>query len=168
MFKKSRFAVWVIICAILGFVFILPFFWMISTSLMGTEQIVRYPPEFIPEPATLRSFRYIFESTDFLIYFKNSCIITTLNILGTLVSTTLVAYGFAKYDAPLKKLWFTILMSTMMIPYFVTIIPLYNIYVKLKLVNTITKCLSFFYHILCRIFFFLQNTPFLNSGFKHF
>ena len=53
------------------------------------------------------------------------------------MSTTLVAYGFAKYNARLKNLWFTILMSTMMIPYFVTIIPLYNIYVKLKLINTI-------------------------------
>ena len=99
MFKKSKFAVWLIICVVMGFVFILPFFWMISTSLMGTEQIVKYPPDFIPCPVTLRSFQYIFESTDFFIYLKNSCIITTLNIVGTLVSTTLVAYGFAKYAA---------------------------------------------------------------------
>ncbi len=137
MIKRSRFAAWLLVCVVLGFVFILPFFWMVSTSLMGTEQIVKYPPEFIPAPATLRSFEYIFKSTDFFIYLKNSCIITALNILGTLVSTTLVAYGFAKYNARLKNLWFTILMSTMMIPYFVTIIPLYNIYVKLKLINTI-------------------------------
>ncbi len=137
MIKRSRFAAWILVCVVLGFVFILPFFWMVSTSLMGTEQIVKYPPEFIPAPATLRSFEYIFKSTDFFIYLKNSCIITALNILGTLVSTTLVAYGFAKYNARLKNLWFTILMSTMMIPYFVTIIPLYNIYVKLKLINTI-------------------------------
>lgn len=137
MIKRSRFAAWLLGCVVLGFVFMLPFFWMVSTSLMGTEQIVKYPPEFIPAPATLRSFEYIFESTDFFIYLKNSCIITALNILGTLVSTTLVAYGFAKYNARLKNLWFTILMSTMMIPYFVTIIPLYNIYVKLKLINTI-------------------------------
>lgn len=66
MFKKSKFAVWLIICVVMGFVFILPFFWMISTSLMGTEQIVKYPPDFIPCPVTLRSFQYIFESTDFL------------------------------------------------------------------------------------------------------
>ena len=137
MVKRSRLAAWLLVCVVLGFVFILPFFWMVSTSLMGTEQIVKYPPEFIPAPATLRSFEYIFKSTDFFIYLKNSCIITALNILGTLVSTTLVAYGFAKYNARLKNLWFTILMSTMMIPYFVTIIPLYNIYVKLKLINTI-------------------------------
>lgn len=98
-----------------------------STSLMGVEQIVKYPPEFIPSPATLRSFIYVFKNTDFFLYLKNSSIITILNIVGTLISTTLVAYGFAKYDAKLKGFWFTILMSTMMIPYFVTIIPLYNI-----------------------------------------
>lgn len=130
MIKRSRFAAWLLVCVVLGFVFILPFFWMVSTSLMGTEQIVKYPPEFIPAPATLRSFEYIFKSTDFFIYLKNSCIITALNILGTLVSTTLVAYGFAKYNARLKNLWFTILMSTMMIPYFVTIIPLYNTLIR--------------------------------------
>ena len=137
MKKQFRIAIWIIVCLLLGIVFLLPFIWMTSTSLMGVEQIVKYPPEFIPSPATLRSFIYVFKNTDFFLYFKNSSIITILNIVGTLISTTLVAYGFAKYDAKLKGFWFTILMSTMMIPYFVTIIPLYNIYAKLKLINTI-------------------------------
>ena len=137
MKKQFRIAIWFIICLVVGVVFMLPFIWMTSTSLMGVEQIVKYPPELIPSPPTLRSFIYVLKNTDFFLYFKNSSIITILNILGTLVSTTLVAYGFAKYDAKLKGFWFTILMSTMMIPYFVTIIPLYNIYAKLKLINTI-------------------------------
>ena len=137
MKKQFRIAIWFIICLVVGVVFMLPFIWMTSTSLMGVEQIVKYPPELIPSPATLRSFTYVLKNTDFFLYFKNSSIITILNIVGTLVSTTLVAYGFAKYDAKLKGFWFTILMSTMMIPYFVTIIPLYNIYAKMKLINTI-------------------------------
>lgn len=136
MAKKGRFVAWFLVCTILGVVFILPFLRMIVTSLMSTEQIVKYPPEFIPSPITFRSFEYIFKNTDFFTYLKNSGIITFTNILGTLVSTTLVAYGFAKYDAPLKKFWFAILMSTMMVPYFVTIIPLYTIYAKFKLINT--------------------------------
>ena len=137
MLKKASLLVWIIICCILGIIFLLPFIWMLSTSLMGTEQIVKYPPEIFPSPITLRSFKYIFESTHFFMYFKNSSIITILNIIGTLISTTLVAYGFAKYDAKLKGFWFTILISTMMVPYFVTIIPLYNIYAKLRFTNTI-------------------------------
>lgn len=136
MSKKIRFVINILICSILGIIFILPFFWMLTTSLMSTEQIVKYPPEFIPSPFTFRSFEYIIETGNFLVYFRNSVIITLLNVLGTLISTTLVAYGFAKYDAPLKKIWFALLMSTMMIPYFVTIIPLYNIYVNFKLINT--------------------------------
>lgn len=136
MLKNVKTIVWVLICAILGAVFLLPFLWMIVTSLMGTEQIVKFPPELIPSPVTFRSFKYIFENTDFFTYLKNSCIITSVNIIGTLISTTLVAYGFAKYEARLKGLWFTLLMSTMMIPYFVTIIPQYNIYAKLNLINT--------------------------------
>lgn len=136
MTKNVKTMIWVLICAVLGAVFLLPFLWMIATSLMGTEQIVQFPPELIPSPVTLRSFQYIFENTDFFTYLKNSCIITFINIIGTLISTTLVAYGFAKYNARLKGLWFTLVMSTMMIPYFVTIIPQYNLYAKLNLINT--------------------------------
>ena len=136
MLKKIRFVAWILVCSVLGIIFIMPFFWMLSTSLMSTEQIVQYPPELIPSPVTLRSFEYVFKSGDFFTYFKNSSIIAVANIFGTLISTTLVAYGFAKYDAPLKNLWFALLMSTMMVPYFVTIIPLYSIYVNLKLINT--------------------------------
>jgi multiple sugar transport system permease protein len=134
--KNIRFAAWILICSVLGIIFILPFFWMISTSLMSTEQIVKYPPALIPSPITLRSFEYVFKIGNFFTYFKNSGIITLANIFGTLISTTLVAYGFAKYDARLKSFWFALLMSTMMIPYFVTIIPLYNIYANFKLINT--------------------------------
>lgn len=136
MKKNVKAIVWVLICAILGAVFLLPFLWMISTSLMETEQIVKFPPDLIPDPVTFRSFIYIFENTEFFTYLRNSCIITSVNIIGTLISTTLVAYGFAKYDARLKGLWFTLMMSTMMIPYFVTIIPQYNLYAKLNLINT--------------------------------
>lgn len=128
--------VWFITLLCLCIVFLLPFLWMISTSLMSTGQIVKYPPELLPNPITFRSFQYIFGKTDFFLYLINSSIITFLNIIGTVISTTLVAYGFAKYESRLKSFWFTLLMSTMMVPYFVTIIPLYNIYARLHLINT--------------------------------
>jgi len=136
MSKHIRSILWFLICTLMGIVFLLPFLWMLSSSLMSAKQITKYPPELIPAPPTLRSFIYIFQNTDFFLYLKNSAIITGLNIAGTVLSTTFVAYGFAKYDAKLKKFWFTILLSTMMIPYFVTIIPLYNIYAKLGFINT--------------------------------
>lgn len=136
MSKKSQVVVRILICSVLGIIFILPFLWMLSTSFMSAEQIVKFPPDLLPFPITLRSFAYIFEIGHFFLYFSNSAIITSLNIIGTLLSTTLVAYGFAKYHTSLKGLWFTLLLSTMMIPYFVTIIPLYNIFVNLKLINT--------------------------------
>ena len=128
--------VWFITLLCLCIVFLLPFLWMISTSLMSTGQIVKYPPELLPNPITFRSFQYIFGKTDVFLYLINSSIITFLNIIGTVISTTLVAYGFAKYESRLKSFWFTLLMSTMMVPYFVTIIPLYNIYARLHLINT--------------------------------
>ena len=72
-----------------------------------------------------------------LTYIRNSVVISLLNILGTLISCSLVAYGFARFRCREKSFWFTILLSTMMIPSFTLIIPQFSLYVKLGWVNTI-------------------------------
>ena len=58
--KKVKVLAWIVICCILGVIFLLPFIWMLSTSLMGTEQIVKYPPEIFPSPFTKYTLLYVF------------------------------------------------------------------------------------------------------------
>jgi multiple sugar transport system permease protein len=70
-------------------------------------------------------------------FFKNSAIIAGLAILGHLMSCTIVGYGFARLRAPGKQLLFTILLATMMLPYQVTLIPVYEIFRDLRMVDTL-------------------------------
>ena len=128
---------WYIIVAALSVIFVLTFIWMLSTAFKTAPQCVDYPPTFIPRPFTLRSFQEVFSISPILTYIRNSVVISLLNIVGTLVSCSLVAYGFARFRCREKNFWFTILLSTMMIPSFTLIIPQFSLYVKLGWVNTI-------------------------------
>ncbi len=127
---------WYFVMTIVGLFFILPFIWLISSSFKSPQQIVVFPPELIPDPWTLRSFISGFSAAPFLLFLKNSVFITSLSILGTICSSTLVAFGFSRLKAKLKDFWFLVLLSTMMIPGTVTLIPVYVIYSKIGWINT--------------------------------
>lgn len=129
--------VWYLIVGALSVLFILPFIWMLSTAFKTAPQCVDYPPTFIPRPFTLRAFTEVFEISPILTYIRNSIVIVLLNILGTLISCSLVAYGFARFRCKENGFWFTILLSTMMIPGFTLIIPQFSLYTRLGWVNTI-------------------------------
>ncbi|MBQ8087057.1 MAG: carbohydrate ABC transporter permease [Clostridia bacterium] len=127
---------WYVVMALLSIVFALPFLYILSTSFKTPEQCIVYPPQFIPKPFTLRSFQTAFSEFPFIRYVLNSLLVTSLSVVGTLFSCSLVAFGFARINARGRNFWFTLLLSTMMIPGFVTLLPLYTIYVKLKWINT--------------------------------
>jgi multiple sugar transport system permease protein len=125
-----------LLLSLLAVVFVLPFIWMISTALKTPEQTVSYPPEFIPHPFTLRGFAEGFEGGQFGTYIKNSLIITVSCIIGNIISSALVGYGFARLYSKLKNVFFILLLGTMMIPSNVTLIPVYSMYSKLGWINT--------------------------------
>ncbi len=132
----SSLVTYVLIC-ILSVFFVLPFIWMLSTAFKTATQCVDYPPTFIPNPFTLRAFREVFEVSPLLTYIKNSIVLVALNITGTLISCSIVAFGFARFKCKEKNIWFSILLSTMMIPGFVLIIPQFSLYTSFGWVNTI-------------------------------
>ncbi len=132
-----RCVIWYIVTGFLSILFVLPFIWMVSTAFKTAPQCVDYPPTFIPRPFTLRAFEEMFSISPILTYIKNSVVVVALNILGTLLSCSLVAYGFARFRCREKNILFTILLSTMMIPSFTLIIPQFSLYIKLGWVNTI-------------------------------
>jgi ABC-type glycerol-3-phosphate transport system permease component len=119
-----------------GVFFILPLVWMISTSLKSNRQIFVFPPEWIPNPVIWRNYPDVFDYAPFLLYFKNTIMIEVACIVGTLLSSSLVAYGFSRLDAPGKNFLFILMLSTMMLPYQVWMIPLYILFTKIGWVNT--------------------------------
>lgn len=124
------------VLVLLGIIFLFPYIWMFLISFMEAPQIAKYPSEWIPDPWTLRSYEIGFNTTDFPSYIKNTILISLLCIVGAVLSCSLTAFGFAKFKARFKGVLFLVLMSTMMIPQTVTLIPSYAIYSKLGLVNT--------------------------------
>jgi multiple sugar transport system permease protein len=117
----------------LSIVFILPLLWMISTAFKDPHLIFVNPPVWIPPKITLENFRVGLSLMlpSFQRLFLNTTIITILVILGTLLSSSLVGFAFAAFPARGKKVLFAILLSTLMIPAQVTLIPQFIFFSKL-------------------------------------
>lgn len=113
-----------------------PFLWMVSTSFKPMADIYKMPPALIPDVFTLDNFIEGWDGANFGLYFKNTAIIAFLATIGTVVSSSVVAYGFARFEAGLSKWLFMVLLGTMMLPSQVTLIPQYLLYHKLRMVDT--------------------------------
>lgn len=125
-----------IVLCVAAFFFILPFVWMISGAFKLPSQILTYPPTFIPHPVSLQNFSYVWQSIPLLRYFWNSVVIATISTIGTVACCSFVAFGFARIRGKGRNFWFVVLLSTMMIPSFVTIIPTFTLYGSLGWLNT--------------------------------
>jgi ABC-type glycerol-3-phosphate transport system permease component len=120
----------------LGLVMALPFLWTLSTALKQPGTSYVYPPEWWPNPATLRNFSRVFDLIDFWTYLRNSLFVTSVAMIGELLSAALVAYGFARFRFPGRGVLFVIVLATMMIPYPVTIVPSFILFRELGWINT--------------------------------
>ncbi|OZS39698.1 carbohydrate ABC transporter permease [Enterococcus hirae] len=120
----------------IGIVLITPLLWMVFTSLKRMEEIVRYPPTFFPEKIVWQNYLDTITAFPFWRYARNTLLITVLVVFGNVLSNSFIAYGFAKLDFPGKKLMFALVLSTMMIPGFVTMIPQYVLFSKIGWVGT--------------------------------
>jgi ABC-type glycerol-3-phosphate transport system permease component len=116
--------------------FILPFFWMISSALKPDYQILASPPVWWPSPARWQNFPEALTVLPFGRFAANTLIITVATIIGHLLSCSIVAYGFARLQAPGKSFLFLLMLSTLMLPYPVTMVPLFILFSTLGLVNT--------------------------------
>jgi ABC-type glycerol-3-phosphate transport system permease component len=110
-------------------IFIGPLLWLVSTMLKTRGQSMAYPPEWIPRPFTLEAFSRLFNNLPLMYrWFMNSFVISISVALGTVLSSSLVAFGFARTKARSKGFLFIVVMITLMIPYQITLLPLYLIY----------------------------------------
>lgn len=144
---------------ILGAAFLVPFLWMVSTSLKAESQIFIFPPKWIPEPVLWSNYPDAVGAIPFWTYAWNTVLITGFNILGVLISSSLVAYSFARLRWPGRNLLFIILLATMMLPSQVTMIPVFLLFRELGWVNTFLPLIvpaffgNAFYIFLLRQFF---------------
>ena len=118
-------------------VMILPFLWLLSSSLKTELGVFRYPPEWIPDPPQFSNYIDAWSTRPFALYLRNTLVILLLNEIAVLISGSFCAYGFARIDFPGRNVWFTILLATVMLPGIVTMIPQFVIFSRIGWVNTI-------------------------------
>ncbi|UXH43203.1 carbohydrate ABC transporter permease [Rossellomorea vietnamensis] len=115
---------------------ILPLFWMISTSLKSGDIIFEIPPKWIPETFEWENYKKAVTDIPFFLYFKNTVIITGFRMFAEVFVSALVAYGFARFNFPGKNFWFVILLSTIMLPGEITMIPVFIMFSEVGWINT--------------------------------
>jgi multiple sugar transport system permease protein len=121
---------------LLSALFALPFLWLLSTSLKPPQQLFRLPPEWIPHPFTWSNYPRALTAIPFFLYLKNTLYIAFFNVIATVISCSLAAYGFARIEWPGRDTFFIVLLATLMIPYSVIQIPQFLIFRNLGWVGT--------------------------------
>ncbi|PZG50656.1 sugar ABC transporter permease [Listeria ivanovii] len=134
--RGSKIAV-IAILTVGGFFMILPFIWMVLSSLKTDAEILKIPPTIWPETFTLDNFTKLFTEMDFAIYLKNTLIIVFFSFFGLFLNA-MAGYGFAKFKFKGKNKLFYLVLATMMIPGQVTMIPVYLLLNAAGLTNTMT------------------------------
>jgi len=127
--------VWLVLLAGAA-VMLIPLFWMISTSLKEHWQVFVYPPEWIPNPIRWDNYYIAWTSQPFTYYLRNTLITTLIPVIGTVLSSSLVAYAFSRLRWKARDTLFMICLATMMLPGQVTMIPMFVIYRRLGWINT--------------------------------
>ncbi|MGE5528473.1 MAG: carbohydrate ABC transporter permease, partial [Patescibacteria group bacterium] len=121
---------------VLTMAFLFPFLWMIVTSLKFRTEHNEYPFHFFPRIPQWVNYIRALTWINYLKYLGNSMIVATISVGLYTFSSALVGYGFARLRAPGRNFFFVLMLSTMMLPYIVTIIPTYIMFSRLRLVDT--------------------------------
>lgn len=115
---------------------IVPFLWMLSTSLKTDQYVLTMPPQFFPRPLTLHSYMRLAELFPIGRMFFNSLLVASLTTLGQLATCSMAAYAFARMDFKGRDALFLVYLATLMIPFQVTITPLFILMRYLGWINT--------------------------------
>jgi len=124
------------ICTIMAVIYVFPLYWLLVTALKTDSEVFQLPPTFLPAAPQWQNFQAATEYIPFWQYMGNTLIIAVLSIIGTLISCTLIAYGFARIKWPGRNIMFIVYLSTIMLPTQVTMIPLYIIYRQIGWIGT--------------------------------
>lgn len=112
-------------------VFLLPFLWMLSTALKPDSQLYAYPPIWIPNPLQWSNFPKTVTYVPFFLYLRNTLIIAISSMVGVVISSSLAAYSLARIRWPGRQILFLMTIATLMLPFQVTLIPVFLVFKNL-------------------------------------
>lgn len=146
-------------------VFLIPFFWMLSTSLTEAGKVMTRDRSWIPDPVIWSNYKIALTILPFHLFLKNTLIITVACIIGQTLSASLVAFGFSRMRFPGRDILFILVLSTMMLPAQVTMIPTFIMFTYLRWIDTLKPLIvpaffgggAFFIFLLRQFFLTLPN-----------
>lgn len=152
-----------------GVSMLLPLYWMVASSLKTPTQFYAWPPAWIPNPVTLQAYHDVLTVIPFWLFFGNSVFVSVAITAGQLFLCSLTGYTFAKFRFPGRDLLFGLILSSMMIPFAVTLIPTFLIMTKLKWVDSyqaliIPRLASSFGVFLMRQFFLTLPDDYIDAA----
>lgn len=115
---------------------LLPFFWMVSTSLKARRDVFAFPPQWFPNPPMWENYVELIQRLPIFLFTFNSFKIAVLSVIGQLFFCSLAGYGFARFEFPLKREFFGMLLLTLMIPGIVNLVPQFIMYKHLGWLDT--------------------------------
>jgi ABC-type glycerol-3-phosphate transport system permease component len=116
--------------------FLVPFVWMITTSLKDDGQIYTFPVQWVPNPVKWENYARLFAQAPMWTYLRNTVILTVLGVIFSLIGSSIAAYAFARLRFPGRDVMFFVMLATIMIPSWATLIPTYIMFGKLGWLDT--------------------------------
>jgi multiple sugar transport system permease protein len=119
-------------------VVLVPFWWMVKTSLTAQTRLFEFPPQLFPDPVVWRNYIEAWNAlpVSFTRFTANTIFITVLAMTAEILTCSLVAYGFARFRFPGRNFLFILMLSTMMLPGVVTLVPTFILWRELRLIDT--------------------------------
>lgn len=124
------------LATLLAAFFAMPFFWALLTSFKTANQIYLFPPNWIPRPFAPQNWVVVWTIVPLARFFWNTVVVTVISLIGQLLSASLVAYGFARFRFPYRSQLFLLVLSTLMLPQHITLIPTYVLFKNLGWIDT--------------------------------
>jgi len=114
-----------------------PFYWMVRSSFMDLRQIFVLPPIMIPDPLVTTNYRDALAVMPYLQYLRNTMIIVVSNVGGSVLAASLCAFSFSRMRWPGRDKVFLLILTSLMMPFAVTLIPIFTMWARFGLVNTL-------------------------------
>lgn len=125
-------------------VMVLPFVYMVSTSFKSQAYVLTIPPQFIPHPATVSNYTTVWSANDFAKYFMNSLVVAVATTVISLLLSSMMAYGFARFAFPGREWLYRLLLLGLMIPAMMLIIPQFILAKYLGLLDSLAGLVVFY------------------------
>lgn len=132
---RAKIAIYGLLC-VLAIPFIFPTWWMVTSSVKPISQIFAFPPDIVPRTIDFSSYSEVFRLQPFAQQYWNSAYIAAIVTIGTMAVSSLAGYAFARISFPGSNLIFMVVLTGLLIPSEVTIVPLFQMFLKWGMINT--------------------------------